>query len=215
MKLFIDTANIDEIKEINEWGVISGVTTNPSLIAKEGKDFKEVVKEIASVVDGPISAEVISLDKDGMLKEARELAKIHPNIVIKIPMTKDGLKAVKVLSKEGIKTNVTLVFSPNQALLAASAGASYVSPFIGRLDDISSDGIKIIQDIVEVFDIHNIKTEIIAASIRHPIHVLDAAKAGAHIVTIPYKVFLQMLNHPLTDIGIEKFLKDWEGFIKR
>lgn len=215
MKLFIDTANINEVKEINEWGVISGVTTNPSLIAKEGKDFKEVVKEIAHIIDGPISAEVISLDKDGMLQEARELAKIHPNIVIKIPMTAEGLKAVKILSKEGIKTNVTLIFSANQALLAALAGASYVSPFIGRLDDISNDGMKIVEDIVQIFDFHNIKTEIIAASIRHPIHVLEAAKAGAHIVTIPYKVFLQMLNHPLTDIGIEKFLKDWEGFIKR
>lgn len=214
MKLFIDTANIDEIKEINEWGVICGVTTNPSLIAKEGRDFKEVVKGIAEIVDGPISAEVISLDKDGMLYEARELAKIHPNIVIKIPMTADGLKAVKVLSKEGIKTNVTLIFSANQALLAALAGATYVSPFIGRLDDIGNEGMNIIEEIVQVFDIHNIDTEIIAASIRHPIHVLEAAKAGAHIGTVPYKVLLQMLNHPLTDIGIEKFLKDWEGFIK-
>ena len=214
MKLFIDTANIDEIKEIYEWGVICGVTTNPSLIAKEGRDFKEVVKGIAEIVDGPISAEVISLDKDGMLYEARELAKIHPNIVIKIPMTADGLKAVKVLSKEGIKTNVTLIFSANQALLAALAGATYVSPFIGRLDDIGNEGMNIIEEIVQVFDIHNIDTEIIAASIRHPIHVLEAAKAGAHIGTVPYKVLLQMLNHPLTDIGIEKFLKDWEGFIK-
>ena len=214
MKLFIDTANIDEIKEINEWGVICGVTTNPSLIAKEGRDFKEVVKEIAEIVDGPISAEVISLDKDGMLHEARELAKIHPNIVIKIPMTAHGLKAVKVLSKEGIKTNVTLIFSANQALLAAKSGATYVSPFIGRLDDIGNEGMDIIEDIVQIFDFHNIKSEIIAASIRHPIHVLEAAKAGSHIATIPYKVFLQMLNHPLTDIGIEKFLKDWEGFNK-
>ncbi|MBU5436753.1 fructose-6-phosphate aldolase [Tissierella sp. MSJ-40] len=209
MKLFIDTANIDEIKEINEWGVICGVTTNPSLIAKEGRDFKEVVEEITSIVDGPISAEVISLDKDGMLKEARELVKIHPNIVIKIPMTKEGLKAVSVLSKEGIKTNVTLVFSPNQALLAARAGASYVSPFVGRLDDISNEGMRIIEDIIQVFNVHNIDTEIIAASIRHPIHALDAAKAGAHIATIPYKVFIQMLSHPLTDSGIDKFLKDW------
>ncbi|CAK7048852.1 fructose-6-phosphate aldolase [Tissierella carlieri] len=211
MKLFIDTANIEEIKEINEWGVICGVTTNPSLIAKEGRDFKEVVKEIADIVDGPISAEVISLDKEGMLREARELVKIHPNIVIKIPMTKEGLKAVKVLAEEGIKTNVTLIFSANQALLAARAGATYVSPFVGRLDDISNEGIYIIEDIVQVFNIHNINTEIIAASIRHPIHVLDAAKAGAHISTIPYKVFGQMLDHPLTDIGIDKFLKDWEG----
>ena len=211
MKLFIDTANIDEIKEINEWGVICGVTTNPSLIAKEGRDFKEVVKEITDIVDGPISAEVISLDTEGMLKEARELAKIHPNIIIKIPMTKEGLKAVKVLTKEKIKTNVTLIFSANQALLAARAGATYVSPFVGRLDDISNEGINIIEDIVQIFDIHKIDTEIIAASIRHPIHVLDAAKAGAHISTIPYKVFTQMLNHPLTNIGIDKFLKDWEG----
>jgi transaldolase len=211
MKLFIDTANIDEIKEINEWGVICGVTTNPSLIAKEGRDFKEVVKEISEIVDGPISAEVISLKKDGMLEEARELTKIHKNIVIKIPMTKEGLKAVKVLSSEGIKTNVTLVFSANQALLAARAGATYVSPFIGRLDDIGNEGISLIEDIVNVFNVHNIDTEIIAASIRHNVHVLDAAKAGAHISTIPYKVFLQMLDHPLTNIGIDKFLKDWDS----
>lgn len=211
MKLFIDTANIDEIREVNEWGVISGVTTNPSLIAKEGRDFKEVIQEISSIVDGPISAEVISLEKDGMIEEARELSKIHPNIVIKIPMTKEGLKAVKVLSEEGIKTNVTLIFSANQALLAAKAGATYVSPFIGRLDDIGNEGMNIIYDIVQIFDIHGIDTEVIAASIRHPIHVLDAAKAGAHIATIPYKVLNQMLTHPLTDIGIEKFLKDWEG----
>lgn len=211
MKLFIDTANIDEIKEVNEWGVICGVTTNPSLIAKEGRDFKEVIEEITNIVDGPISAEVISLEKEGMVKEARDLAKIHPNIVIKIPMTKKGLKAVKILSREGIKTNVTLVFSPNQALLAAKAGATYVSPFIGRLDDIGNEGMNIIYDIVQIFDIHDIDTEIIAASIRHPIHVTEAAKAGAHIATVPYKVFLQMLNHPLTNIGIERFLKDWEG----
>ncbi len=211
MKLFIDTANVDEIIEINEWGVICGVTTNPSLIAKEGRDFKEVVKEISSIVDGPISAEVVSLDKDGMLKEARELAKIHENIIIKIPMTKEGLKAVKVLTGEGIKTNVTLIFSANQALLAARAGATYVSPFVGRLDDIGNEGMDIIEDIYQIFALHGIDTEIIAASIRHPIHVLDAAKAGAHISTIPYKVFVQMLAHPLTDIGIEKFLKDWNS----
>jgi len=214
MKLFIDTANVDEIREVNEWGVISGVTTNPSLIAKEGRDFKEVIHEIASIVDGPISAEVISLDKDGMIKEARELSKIHPNIVIKIPMTKEGLKAVKVLSEEGIKTNVTLIFSANQALLAARAGATYVSPFLGRLDDIGNEGMNIIYDIVQIFDIYGIETEVIAASIRHPIHVIDAAKAGAHIATIPYKVFNQMVEHPLTDIGIKKFLKDWEGIYK-
>lgn len=210
MKLFIDTANIDEIKEINEWGVICGVTTNPSLIAKEGRIFEEVVKEITDIVDGPISAEVISLDKEGMLKEARELAKIHPNIIIKLPMTKEGLKAVKVLTSEGIKTNVTLIFSANQALLAARAGATYVSPFVGRLDDVGNEGMDIIEDIYQIFALHNIDSEIIAASIRHPIHVLDAAKAGAHISTIPYKVFIQMLGHPLTDIGIDKFLKDWE-----
>ena len=211
MKLFIDTANIDEIKEINEWGVICGVTTNPSLIAKEGRIFEEVVKEIAEIVDGPISAEVISLEKDGMLEEARKLAKIHPNIIIKIPMTKEGLKATKLLTEEGIKTNVTLIFSANQALLAARAGASYVSPFVGRLDDIGNEGINVIDDIVNIFSIHDIETEIIAASIRHPIHVLDAANAGAHISTIPFKVFQQMLSHPLTDSGIDGFLKDWEN----
>ncbi len=193
-----------------------GVTTNPSLIAKEGRDFKQVIEEISNIVDGPISAEVISLEWEEMVKEARELAKIHPNIVIKIPMTKDGLKAVSMLSKEGIKTNVTLVFSPNQALLAAKSGANYVSPFVGgRLDDIGNEGIYIIKDIVEIFNIHDINTEIIAASIRHPVHVIQAAKAGSHIATIPYKVFLQMLSHPLTDIGIEKFLKDWEGVNKQ
>lgn len=211
MKLFIDTANIDEIKEINEWGVICGVTTNPSLIAKEGRNFEEVVKEITQIVDGPISAEVISLEKDGMLEEARKLAKIHSNIIIKIPMTKEGLKAVKVLTEEGIKTNVTLIFSANQALLAARAGASYVSPFVGRLDDIGNEGIELIHDIVNIFSVHDIETEIIAASIRHPIHVLDAANAGAHISTIPFKVFQQMLNHPLTNSGIDSFLKDWES----
>jgi len=211
LKLFIDTANVEEIREINQWGVICGVTTNPSLIAKEGRDFKQVIEEISNIVDGPISAEVISLEWEEMVKEARELAKIHPNIVIKIPMTKDGLKAVSMLSK----TNVTLVFSPNQALLAAKSGANYVSPFVGRLDDIGNEGIYIIKDIVEIFNIHDINTEIIAASIRHPVHVIQAAKAGSHIATIPYKVFLQMLSHPLTDIGIEKFLKDWEGVNKQ
>ena len=211
MKLFIDTANLDEIKEINEWGVICGVTTNPSLIAKEGRNFEQVVKEITEIVDGPISAEVISLEVDGMLEEARKLAKIHPNIIIKVPMTKEGLKATKVLTSEGIKTNVTLVFSANQALLAARAGASYVSPFVGRLDDIGNEGINIIEDIVDIFSIHEIDTEIIAASIRHPIHVLDAARAGADISTIPFKVFQQMLGHPLTDSGIESFLNDWKN----
>lgn len=215
MKFFIDTANIDEIREINDWGVICGVTTNPSLIAKEGRDFKEVIKEITSIVDGPISAEVISLECDGMVKEAKELVKIHPNIVVKIPMTKEGLKAVSVLSKENIKTNVTLVFSPSQALLAARAGASYVSPFVGRMDDIGNEGMAIIKDIKEIFENYNISTEIIAASIRHPMHVIEAAKAGSDIATIPYSVFVQMVKHPMTDLGIEKFLKDWEGLINK
>ncbi len=211
MKLFIDTANVDEIKKANELGVICGVTTNPSLIAKEGRVFKDVVCEITSIVDGPISAEVISLEADKMVSEALELAKIHKNIVIKIPMTADGLKAVKRLSAKGIKTNVTLIFSPAQALLAAKAGATYVSPFIGRLDDISSDGTLLIKTIASIFKIHSIDTEIIAASIRGVQDVTDAALAGAHIATIPYKVICQMTKHPLTDAGIERFLKDWES----
>lgn len=211
MKIFIDTANIEEIKKANEMGVICGVTTNPSLIAKEGRVFKEVVAEIASIVDGPISAEVISLETDKMVEEALELSKIHKNIVIKIPMTAEGLKAVSILSKKGIKTNVTLIFSPSQALLAARAGASYVSPFVGRLNDISSDGNKLVENIATIFDIHGISTEIIAASIRSPEDVADAALSGTHIATIPYKVICQMINHPLTDAGIERFLKDWEG----
>lgn len=211
MKIFIDTANTEEIRQANELGVICGVTTNPSLIAKEGRVFEEVVKEITSIVDGPISAEVISLDAEGMVKEARELAKIHKNIVIKIPMLPEGLKAVKVLASEGIKTNVTLIFSPAQALLAARAGASFVSPFIGRLDDISSTGNDLIEKVADIFAMHDIDTEIIAASIRSPQDAVDAALAGAHISTIPYKVILQMTKHPLTDIGIERFLKDWEG----
>ncbi|TCW39507.1 transaldolase [Thermohydrogenium kirishiense] len=211
MKFFIDTANVDEIREANKLGVISGVTTNPSLIAKEGRDFIEVVKEITTIVDGPISAEVISIDSEGMVKEARELAKIHKNIVIKIPMTAEGLKAVNTLSKEGIKTNVTLVFSATQALLAARAGATYVSPFVGRLDDISTDGMSLISQIVQIFRNYEIKTEIIVASVRTPMHVLEAAKLGADIATVPYKVIMQMVKHPLTDIGIERFLKDWEN----
>ena len=211
MKIFIDTANVSEIREANEWGVVCGVTTNPSLIAREGRDFKEVVTEITSIVDGPISAEVISLEADGMVSEALELSKIHPNIVIKIPMTKEGLKAVRQLSAKGIKTNVTLIFSPAQALLAAKAGASYVSPFVGRLNDIASCGNNLISEIAEMFDLHAIDTEIIAASIRSPQDAVDAALAGAHIATIPYKVLEQMLHHPLTDAGIERFLKDWES----
>ena len=214
MKLFIDTANVDEIKEINSWGVIEGVTTNPSLIAKEGRVFENVVKEITDIVDGPISAEVISMESEGMIKEGEELSKIHKNIVIKIPMCAEGLKAVSALSKKGIKTNVTLIFSANQALLAAKAGASYVSPFVGRLDDIGQEGIMLIEEVAEIFNVHGIETERISASIRHPQHVLTSAKAGADIATIPYKVFKQMLGHPMTDIGIDKFLKDWESVPK-
>ncbi|WP_026487284.1 fructose-6-phosphate aldolase [Caldanaerobius polysaccharolyticus] len=210
MKFFIDTANVEEIKEANDLGVIAGVTTNPSLVAKEGRDFIEVIKEIASIVDGPISAEVISDDHQGMIQEARKLAGIHNNIVIKIPMTAEGLKAVKVLSKEGIKTNVTLIFSANQALLAARAGATYVSPFVGRLDDISTEGMQLIRDIVEIFKNYDISTEIIVASVRHPMHVLKAAKLGAHIATVPYKVIMQMIKHPLTDAGIQRFKEDWK-----
>ena len=215
MKLFIDTANVDYIREANELGVICGVTTNPSLIAKEGRDFIEVVKEITSIVDGPISAEVISLEHEGLIKEARELAKIHKNIVIKIPMTLEGLKAVKVLNAEGIKTNVTLIFSSAQALLAARAGASYVSPFLGRLDDIGAEGMKLIEEIVDIFQMHGIETEIIAASIRNPLHVINAARIGADIATVPYDVIVQMAKHPLTDNGIARFLKDWESVPKK
>ena len=210
MKLYIDTANVEHIREISKWGILSGVTTNPSLIAKEGRDLKQVIEEIVQLVDGPISAEVIGEISDKMVKEARELAKIHENIVIKIPMTEEGLKAVNILRDEGIRTNVTLVFSAAQALLAARAGASFVSPFVGRLDDIAHDGIKLVRDIVYIFRIYNIDTEVIAASIRHNPHVVEAAMAGAHIATVPYKVLKQMLNHPLTDIGIERFLADWE-----
>lgn len=215
MKLFIDTANVEEIKEANDMGIICGVTTNPSLIAKEGRDFNEVIQEITSIVDGPISGEVIALDAEGMIKEGREIAKIHKNMVVKIPITEEGLKAVKVLSKEGIKTNVTLIFSAGQALLAAKAGATFVSPFLGRLDDISSDSMDLINSIVNIFEIHGIETEIIAASIRSPKHVVDAAEAGAHIGTIPYTVLKQLVKHPLTDAGIERFMKDWEQAFNR
>lgn len=214
MKLFIDTANIEEIKEAESLGIICGVTTNPSLISKEGRDFKQVVKEIADIVDGPISAEVISLNSDDMINEGRELSKIHKNIVIKVPMTKDGLKAVKVLSNEGIQTNVTLIFSSAQALLAARSGATYVSPFVGRLDDVGQDGISLIEEISSMFDIHGIETEIIAASIRHPIHAINSALAGSHIATVPFKVLSQMTMHPQTDLGIEKFMSDWNEFMK-
>ena len=210
MNFFIDTANIDEIKEANDLGVICGVTTNPSLIAKEGRDFAEVVNEITTIVDGPISAEVLSMDHEGMIKEGEKLAKIHENIVIKIPMCAEGLKAVKALSDKGIRTNVTLIFSANQALLAARAGASYVSPFVGRLDDISFDGLGLIADIKQIFEVNFIETEIIVASVRNPIHVLESAKLGADIATVPYKVIMQMINHPLTDRGKENFIKDAE-----
>ena len=209
MRFFLDTANIDHIKEANEMGVICGVTTNPSLVAKEGRDFNEVIKEITEIVDGPISGEVISEDAAGMIKEGREIAAIHKNMIVKIPMTAEGLKATKVLSKEGIKTNVTLIFSATQALLAANAGATYVSPFLGRIDDISMDGMELVRNIADIFAIHGIETEIIAASVRNPIHVIQAAQAGADISTIPYSLVLQMIKHPLTDQGLEKFKADW------
>ena len=213
MKFFIDTANVEEIREANAMGIICGVTTNPSLIAREGRDFYQVIQEIASIVDGPISGEVkaSTVDAEGMVKEGREIAAIHPNMVVKIPMTAEGLKAAKILEAEGVKTNVTLVFSAGQALLAARAGASYVSPFLGRLDDISTPGIDLIEAIADIFAIHNIGTQIIAASIRNPIHVIDCARAGANIATVPYKVLMQMIRHPLTDQGIEKFQKDYQA----
>ena len=212
MKFFIDTANVEDIKKANDMGVICGVTTNPSLIAKEGRVFEEVIAEIASIVDGPISGEVkaTTVDAEGMIKEGREIAKIHPNMVVKIPMTAEGLKAVKVLSTEGVKTNVTLIFTANQALLAARAGASYVSPFLGRLDDISVVGAELVEEIVEMFAVSGIETQVIAASIRNPIHVTECALAGADIATVPYKVIEQMTHHPLTDAGIEKFQADYK-----
>ena len=211
MKFFIDTANVEDIKKANDMGVICGVTTNPSLIAKEGRVFEEVIAEIASIVDGPISGEVraTTTDAESMIREGREIAKIHKNMVVKIPMTVEGLKAVKVLSSEGIKTNVTLIFTANQALLAARAGASYVSPFLGRLDDISTKGIDLVAEIAEMFDVAGIETEIIAASVRNPLHVTECALAGADIATVPYKVIEQMTHHPLTDAGIEKFKQDY------
>ena len=211
MRFFIDTANVEDIRKANDMGIICGVTTNPSMIAKEGRDFNEVIKEITSIVDGPISGEVkaTTTDAEGMIKEGREIAAIHPNMIVKIPMTTEGLKAVKVLNAEGIKTNVTLVFTSNQALLAARAGATYVSPFLGRLDDISVCGTDLIREIVEIFQVAGIDTEIIAASVRHPMHVTECALAGADIATVPYKVLEQMTKHPLTDQGIEKFQKDY------
>ena len=210
MKFFIDTANIDEIKKANELGLLDGVTTNPSLVAKEGREFKDLIKEICSIVDGPVSAEVVSTDAEGMVAEARELAKIADNIVVKIPLIKEGLKAVKILSSEGIKTNVTLCFSAVQALMAAKAGADYISPFVGRLDDIGVTGMELVEQIISIYEAYGYETEIIVASIRNPLHVLDAATMGADIATIPYKVMEQLIKHPLTDIGLANFLKDWE-----
>jgi len=210
MKFFIDTANIDEIKEAASLGVLDGVTTNPSLVAKEGKNFRELLDEIIKIVDGPISAEVIATDYEGMLKEARELSKIHKNIVVKIPLIKEGLKAVKTLSGEDINTNVTLCFSPSQALLATKAGATYVSPFVGRLDDISNSGMELISQIVQIYSNYNYQTEVLVASIRHPLHLVEAALMGADVCTIPFAVINKLFNHPLTDIGIDKFLSDWK-----
>ncbi len=210
MKFFIDTANVEEIKEASRMGMVDGVTTNPSLIAKEGRDFEEVIREICEIVDGPISAEVIALDTEGMLKEARHLAGIHKNIVVKIPMTVDGLKAVRQLSEEGIHTNVTLVFSPLQALMAAKAGATYVSPFVGRIDDLSQDGMVLIEQIVEIYNNYAFETEIIVASVRNPLHVLDSALMGADIATIPFNVLAKLASHPMTDKGLASFLSDWE-----
>lgn len=209
MKLFIDTANVAEIREAAGWGIVDGVTTNPSLIAKEGRDFVEVVREICSVVDGPVSAEVISQDAEGMLREAEPLLKIHKNITIKIPMTTEGLKAVKALSKRGVMTNVTLIFSANQALLAAKAGATFISPFVGRLDDVSVEGMDLIADIIQIYQNYDIKTQVIVASVRNPVHVLESARIGAHIATVPFNVLKQLASHPLTDIGIKRFLDDW------
>ncbi len=210
MKFFIDTANINEIKEAAALGILDGVTTNPSLVAKEGRDFRALLDEIIKIVDGPISAEVISTDYDGILKEARDLSSIHKNIVVKIPLIKEGLKAVKTLSDEGIKVNVTLCFSPTQALLAAKAGATYISPFIGRLDDISTSGMDLISQVVQIYNNYNFETQVLVASVRHPMHVAEAALIGADVCTIPFEVINKLFNHPLTDIGLEKFLGDWE-----
>lgn len=209
MKFFIDTANIEEIRKAASWGIIDGVTTNPTLIAKEGRDFREMVLEITHIIDGPISAEIISENTEGMITEAEQIASWHPNIVIKIPMTQEGIRAVRILNIKAIKTNVTLVFSANQALIAAKAGATFVSPFVGRLDDVGHDGMDIVSDIIDIYDTYGFTTEVIVASIRHPLHVLIAAKLGAHIATIPFKVLEQLFKHPLTDIGIERFLTDW------
>jgi transaldolase len=210
MKFFIDTADVTEIRKANAMGVLDGVTTNPSLISKTGRKFRDVIEEICGIVDGPISAEVVSLDADGMIREGKELAKIHKNIVVKIPMTLDGLRATKALSSEGIPVNVTLIFSASQGLLAAKAGATYASPFIGRIDDISHEGMQLIADLVNIYDNYQYETEVLAASIRHPMHVVDAAKLGAHVATIPYSVIEQLVKHPLTDLGLAKFMADWK-----
>ncbi|MGQ9644063.1 MAG: fructose-6-phosphate aldolase [Ignavibacterium sp.] len=210
MKFFIDTANINEIKEAAALGILDGVTTNPSLVSKEGKDFRKLLDEILAIVDGPVSAEVISTDYDGILKEARDYASIHHNIVVKVPLIKEGLKAVKTLSAEGIKTNVTLCFSPSQALLAAKAGATYISPFVGRLDDVSTSGMDLISQIVQIYRNYDYKTQVLVASIRHPLHVVEAALMGADVCTMPFNVIDKLFNHPLTDIGLEKFLSDWK-----
>lgn len=214
MKIFIDTANIEEIKKANEWGIIDGVTTNPTLVAREGKDFRTVIDEILGIVDGPISVEVISTDAKGMVKEALETSQWSENVVVKVPMIPEGLKAIKILSDKGIKTNATLIFSVNQALLAAKAGATYVSPFIGRLDDLGQDGMQMVRDLVGIYNLYDIKTEIIVASIRHPMHVMESAKAGAHVATIPFGVIEKMFKHPLTDSGLESFLSDWEKSVQ-
>lgn len=210
MKFFIDTANINEIKEAASYGLLDGVTTNPSLVAKEGKNFRELLDEIIKIVNGPISAEVVSTDYEGIMKEAHELAKIHKNIVVKVPLIKEGIKAVKSLSEEGINTNVTLCFSPSQALLAAKAGATYISPFVGRLDDISHDGMALIEQIIQIYENYNFKTQVLVASIRHPLHLVEAALMGAHVATMPFDVIEKLFKHPLTDLGLEKFLSDWK-----
>jgi transaldolase len=213
MKLFLDTANMDEIRDAASYGVLDGVTTNPTLVAKEGEQrgFKELVREICEIVNGPVSAEVISTDIERMLDEARDLADIHPHVVVKMPLTEDGIKATKKVSDEGIRVNVTLVFSPSQALIAAKAGAAYVSPFVGRLDDVSNIGMDIVRDIIQIYKNYDYPTEVLVASVRHPIHVVEAAKIGAHIATMPYKIFKQLVKHPLTEVGLERFLSDWKN----
>lgn len=215
MKIFIDTANIEQIREVNSWGILDGVTTNPTLISRENTDFKSLVKQICEIVDGPISAEAVSIEADAIVEEGRELSMIHPNVNIKVPMTEEGIKATKILSEEGIDVNVTLIFSPAQALLACKAGARYISPFVGRLDDIGHNGMKVVADILEIIWNYDFDTEVIVASVRHPGHVIEAALLGADIATVPYNVLKKMFNHPLTDIGIERFLKDWEKVKKQ